>query len=245
MLKKRLISVLTFNDGVLFRTKKFNPDYRYTLNFVNNSQIDEIVILDITRDKKLKNSFFKIVEKFAKKCFVPISVGGGIKKLKDVKNLMNSGADKVVLNSGGFLNNNLIREISYSYGKQCLVLSVDVKKVNKNYFVHINNGRTNTKVQTMDWIKKAIKFGVGEIMLNTIENDGSLEGYNINLYKKVINSCNLPVILVGGAGNWGHFEEGLKIGASGVCTQNIFHYTETSILNAKKYLIKKKFNIRS
>ena len=192
----------------------------------------------------LKKNFFKIVEKFAEKCFVPISVGGGIRSIIDVKNLMNSGADKVVLNTGAIENNKLIKDISKSYGKQCVVLSVDTKKQKNKYIVMSNNGKIDTKLNVENWVKKAINLGAGEIILNTVEKDGSLEGFDLKLARRVSKISSVPVLIVGGAGNWQHFEEGLKTGVAGVCTQNIFHYTETSILSAKNYLLKKKIDIR-
>ena len=245
MLRKRLITVLTFNNGILFRTKKFNPDYRYTLNFVNNSYIDEIIILDVSRENKLKKTFIDVVKSFSKNCFVPISVGGGIRSLDDVKLLMSSGADKVVINTGALNDINLIKDISSKYGKQCVVLSIDaLRKSNNEYSVYSNDGQINTEIEPHKWAKDAESFGVGEIMITSIENDGALDGYDLILSKKIINSVNIPVLLLGGAGNWKHFEEGLKIGASAVCTQNIFHFTESSILSAKSYLKKQNYAIR-
>ena len=225
--------------------KNFKPDYRYTINFVNNSSIDEIIILDVTRNKKLKPNFFKVVEKFAEKCFVPISVGGGVRNLIDAKKLMNSGADKIVVNTGAIKNKNLIPEIASVYGKQSVVLSIDLKKKNKDYIVVTNDGKKETKLKLIKWVKESISLGVGEIMLNTLDKDGSLEGLDLQLAKKVSKCSTVPLLIVGGAGSWKHFEDGFKAGVSGVCTQNIFHYTERSILNLKNYLLKKNIDIRN
>jgi cyclase len=251
MLRKRIISVLMINDGVLFRTKNFNPDYRYTLNFVDSWNIDEIVMLDITRKKTIEseNNFFKIVETVASKCFVPMAVGGGIRSIKDVSKFMDSGADKVVINTGAIRDPSIITEISKSYGMQSLVLSVDFKKVSteKNRFeVFSDFGSNPTGLDPLSWCKKGESYGAGEIIINSIDRDGSLMGYEIDLCKLLSKELTIPILISGGAGNWKHFEEGfVKGNADAVCTSNIYHFTETSINSAKKYLKSKNISIRT
>jgi imidazole glycerol-phosphate synthase subunit HisF len=239
MLRKRVITVLTFSDGVLFRTKKFTPDYRYTLNFVDAWSVDEIVILDVTRPGQgERENFLKVVREFARACFVPLSVGGGVRTLDDVRELMSVGADKVVVNTGALERPSLITEIAQLYGSQCVVLSIDAaKKSSDEYEVQSHFATMATGKSPVDWAREAQKLGAGEILITSVERDGWLQGYDIELSRQVAQAVKLPVLILGGAGSWKHFVEGFnEAGASGVCTQNIFHFTDASIKSAKKFL---------
>lgn len=239
MLRKRLITVLTFNDGVLFRTKLFVPDYRYTLNFVDAWSADEIVILDVTRPGQgSRESFLKVVADFASRCFVPLSVGGGIRTLDDVRQLMSVGADKVVVNTGALERPDLIPEIAALYGSQCIILSIDALKHDDGRREVMGRFATwATGRDPLAWAAEAETLGVGEILLTPVERDGWLQGYDLEYCRKMVDAVSVPVLILGGAGNWKHMAEGLTVGgAAGVCTQNIYHFTETSIQSAKKYL---------
>jgi len=247
MLRKRLITVLTFNDGVLFRTKVFNPDYRYTLNFVDAWSVDEIIVLDVTRPCKGKReNFLNIVSRFAERCFVPLAAGGGVRNMNDFKELLRAGADKIIINTKAVQEPVFIREAAQSYGAQCVVVSIDAKKNDKGeYEVHTDFGKTNSGLNPSEWARKAEKMGAGEIMITSIERDGSLEGYDNKLNKLVSESVDIPVLVCGGAGKWKDFVDGFVEGkASAVCTTNIYHFTESSIKSAKQYLKKAGINIR-
>tara|TARA_R110000782_G_scaffold137977_11_gene230456 strand:+ start:2363 stop:3106 length:744 start_codon:yes stop_codon:yes gene_type:complete len=238
MLRRRVITVLTFVEGVLFRTKSFSPDYRYTLKYVDAWSIDEIVVLDVTRTPSKERQQFKdVIGEFAKKCFVPLSVGGGIRVLEDARAYIEVGADKVIVNTGAILSPDLIPSIAKSYGTQCVVASVDVKKNKNDYEVYSHFGAEATGMSPITWAKQLEDSGAGEIMISSIDRDGSLQGYDNDLCRLVSNSVSIPVLICGGAGNWKHFEDGFKLGkADAVCTTNIYHFTETSINSAKKYL---------
>jgi len=238
MLKKRLITVLTVNDGVLFRTKVFNPDYRYTLNFVDAWSVDEIVVLDVTRPGEgNRENFYKIIKQFAERCFVPLAAGGGVKNMDDVKKLLRAGADKIIINTEAVRNPDFITKIAKSYGAQCVVVSIDAKLVNNNYEVFTECAKKSTGLHAEEWAKTAQKKGAGEIMITSIEKDGSLEGYDNELNKLVSKSVDIPVLVCGGAGKWQDFVDGFNKGnASAVCTTNIYHFTESSIKSAKTYL---------
>lgn len=247
MLRNRLISILTFNDGVLFRSRNFNPDYRYTLNFVDGWSIDEIVILDITRNKlKDRNLFFSTIKKFAHNCFVPISVGGGVTSEDDFSKLLNCGADKVVINTNAIENPNLITKSAKKYGTQCVVVSIDVRKINSSeYRVFSHFGSQQTGLDPVIWAKKVEEYGAGEIMLTSIDKDGTLEGYDNKLNSMVADAVTIPVLVSGGAGKWQDFVDGISIGkAAGVCTTNIYHFTESSIASAKKFMYSKGISVR-
>jgi cyclase len=246
MLRRRIVTVLTFNDGVLFRTKLFQPDYRYTLNFVDAWSVDEIVILDVTRPGQgSKSNFFNVIRQFAGNCFVPLSAGGGIREFSDVRQYLAVGADKVVVNTGALQRPELIREIAEAYGSQCVVVSIDARKTEDGYEVYSEFAGTPTGLDPVAWAQQAEAMGAGEILITSVERDGYLQGYDLELTRSVADAVGVPVLVLGGAGNWKHFVDGFDKGhASAVCTQNIYHFTEASIRSAKQYLKKAGFDVR-
>lgn len=243
----RLITVLTFNDGVLFRTKLFNPDYCYTLNFVDAWSVDEIVILDVTRPGQGDRSNFEaVVKKFASQCFVPLAVGGGIRSMDDVRRVIALGADKVVVNTALAERPELLGEIAQQYGRQCLVCSVDARHDAAGRYEAFTHFATQaTGSDAADWAQRAEDLGAGEILVTSVERDGALSGYDLELCRKVVDAVHVPVLICGGAGRWQHFVEGfVDGGASAVCTANIYHFTEASIRSAKAYLDKAGIPVR-
>ncbi len=239
MLRKRVVTVLTFNDGVLFRTKLFRPDYRYTLNFVDAWSVDEIVALDVTRPGTGERANFeRVVSDFARRCFVPLAAGGGVRSIADVERLLAVGADKVVVNTGALERPALIGEIANAYGAQCVVVSIDAKRRDDgSYEVHGRFGAEPTGRDPADWAREAQALGAGEILITSIDRDGWLQGYDLELCRRVADAVTVPVLILGGCGSWKHMAEGFDAGhASAVCTQNIYHFTETSIQSAKRYL---------
>ncbi|HEY7608062.1 MAG TPA: imidazole glycerol phosphate synthase cyclase subunit [Alphaproteobacteria bacterium] len=249
MLHQRLITVLTFNDGVLFRTKLFAPDYRYTHNFVDAWLVDEIVALDITRPGNgsgtAGHSFAAVIGGIARKCFVPLAAGGGIRTLDDARRFMALGADKVVVNTGAVERPRLIGEIAAPYGSQCVVVSIDARRAGDRYEVYSHNGTCATGRDPADWAEEAVGEGAGEILVTSIERDGSLSGYDLDLCRRVASRVSVPVLIAGGAGAWRHFVDGVvEGGASGVCTSNIYHFTESSIRSAKAFMRKAGLAVR-
>tara|TARA_A100001015_G_scaffold297500_1_gene379098 strand:+ start:1285 stop:2031 length:747 start_codon:yes stop_codon:yes gene_type:complete len=247
MLKKRIIITLSFFDGVLFRTKNFQPDYRYTKNFVDLWSIDELVLIDISK-KKFSKTFCDTIKYFSSNCYVPITVGGGIKSVDDANIFFKHGADKVLLGSNSLSINGLIKKIATKFGNQSIIQSIDCKKIegqNIEYTVMMNSGKLDTKINPLEYSKTALKLGAGEILVNSIDNDGSLLGYDMKLINLFSEKLNCPILALGGAGNWQHIFELLSDNnVSGACTQNIFHFTEESIVSAKKFLKNKKIRIR-
>ena len=246
MLRKRVITVLTLNDGTLFRTKLFTPDYRYTLNFVDAWSVDEIVMFDVTRgDTPDRQKFFDAVSNFAQSCFVPIAVGGGIRSLDDVKRYMDAGGDKVVINTGAHERSELISEIAETYGAQCVVLSIDAKRDGDRFDVMSHSGSQTTGRDAVSWAIEGEKLGAGEILITSIERDGALQGYDLKLCAAVADAVSLPVQVLGGCGNWKHMVSAFEIpGVSAACTQNIYHFTEQSISSVKKFLASKGHPVR-
>jgi cyclase len=248
VLRKRLIAVLTLNDGVLFRTKLFRPDYRYTLNFVDAWSIDEIVVLDVTRSGEGdRANFDRVVRDFAKRCFVPLAAGGGVRSIEDVDRLLNIGADKIVINSGAIAQPTLITEIARRYGSQCVVVSIDAKPDGDGgYRVFADFGNRNTELEVEAWARRAQDCGAGEILVTAIERDGWLQGYDMELVARVVGTVSVPVLALGGCGNWQHAVELFKsTDAAGACTQNIYHFTEAAIRSAKSYLRGAGIDVRS
>jgi cyclase len=245
MLKKRLILVLTFNDGVLFRTKKFIADYRYTKNFIDLWSADEIILLDISKKNRLSQKFLEIVKFFSLNCFLPISVGGGIRSFKDAVNLFKQGADKIVLNSSTYKKPDLIKKISKVFGSQSIIHSIDCSKIKKNKYEVITNNAFKTNLDPIQWAKIAIQNGCGELLINSIDNDGSLLGYDLELVDLIVKKVKVPCLALGGAGNWDHIVQLFKkTNISAACTQNIYHFTNESLKSAKEYLKKNKVQIR-
>ncbi len=239
--------MLTFNDGVLFRTKLFNPDYRYTLNFVDTWSVDEIVVLDVTRPGQGdRENFHNVVENLARRCFVPLAVGGGIRDLSDVRILLGLGADKVVVNSGAVERPELINEISRKYGSQCVVLSIDARKTKDgSYEVFSHAASKATGLDPVLWARQGSEMGAGEVLITSIERDGWLQGYDLELCNGVCEGVSVPVLILGGAGNWKHLADGFEnTAAAAVCTQNIFHFTEKSVRSAKQFLHKRGIDVR-
>jgi cyclase len=247
MLRQRIITVLTFNDGVLFRSKLFTPDYRYTANFVDAWSIDELVLLDITRpERRNPELFHSVISTFSNKCFVPLCAGGGIRSLDDVKCYLDLGADKIAINTLAIEQPDFITSAARRFGSQCVVVSIDARKEADGYRVYRNCGRESTEWKPQDLARRAEELGAGEILLTSIDRDGSLEGYDNELNRQVVASVTIPVIVCGGAGKWQDFVDGFRIaGADAVATTNIYHFTETSIKSAKQYLMKHGISIRS
>jgi cyclase len=239
MLRKRLITVLTFCDGVLFRTRGFTPDYRYTLNFVDSWSVDEIAVLNVTRPRGTGGGAFeKIVQQFARKCFVPLAAGGCVREIEDVRRLLRIGADKVIVNTEAIARPAFITEIAQQFGAQCAVVSIDARKgLSGSYEVYSEFGSKPTGLDPVDWARKVESLGGGEIIIQSIDKDGTLEGYDNELNRMVADAVKIPVLVCGGAGAWPHFVDGFQKGqASAVCTTNIYHFTEKSIKSAKVFL---------
>jgi imidazole glycerol-phosphate synthase subunit HisF len=233
LLKKRLIAVLTFEGGILTRTKKFTPDYRYTQTQVGFEGIDEIVMLDVSRTDRDRSLFLETAMSIADKCYAPTTIGGGIRSVEDANMMFRSyGADKISINTGAINDPSLITEMADKYGSQSVVVSVDVLDDE----VVTDCGRRSTGLSAVEWVKEAVDRGAGEILLTSINRDGSLMGYDLPLCEKVANCVPVPTLIHGGAGSWKHLVEGIEAGASGVCTQNIYHFTESSIKAAKAFM---------
>lgn len=247
MLAKRIIILLTYKDGVLFRTKQFNPDYRYTDNFVSNTYADEIVIINVSKDTSKENEkkFLNALERISKNCFVPITAGGKINTLNQIKDYQNCGADKILLGTLPYLDSNLFKEIVSKFGSQFITASIDIKKKDDLYEIYVNNGQTKIDKSLKQYINHLLKLSPGELLINSIDRDGSLNGFDLDLCKYVKKISTVPVLAAGGFGNWNHAVDVLKnTDLDGMCTSNIFHFTEKSLYGLKDFLKKENINVR-
>ena len=251
MLKNRIIPCLDVKNGrvvkgINFVNLKDAGDPVEQAKIYNDNGADEICFLDITASNENRNIILDTVKKTAKKCFIPLTVGGGVRTLEDISNLLLAGADKVSINTAAVNNSDLIKESAEKFGSQCIVVAVDAKKTNNNKWeVFTHGGRKPTGKDVLNFVTKMESLGAGEILLTSMDRDGTKKGYDLDLTKKVANHVNIPVIASGGVGNLEHLYQGFKIGkASAVLAASIFHFGEFSILDAKKYLDSKGIPVR-
>jgi cyclase len=251
MLKKRIIPCLDVKDGRVVKGINF-VNLRDAGDPVEQAQIydkggaDEICFLDITASSENRKILLEKVRETAQSCFVPLTVGGGVSSIDDIKNLLLAGADKVSINTAAVKNHNFIKESSIRFGSQCIVIAIDVKKVSDNKWeVFTHGGRNPTGIDIIKYAKIVENNGAGEILLTSMDRDGTKMGYDIELTKTVSNLVSVPVIASGGVGNLDHLYDGFKLGfASAVLAASIFHYGNYTISNAKKYLSDKNIPIR-
>jgi cyclase len=251
MVKKRLIVSLLWRDGVLIQSINFKHmnavgSVFTAMEFFNAWEADEILLLNVTREDVNFEKFLHTLVELSKLCFVPLSAGGWINSMERVDKVIEKGADKVVLNSFAFRNPGFITDVAEKYGSQCVIVSVDTKKSKSGYHeIFIDRGREGTGMDVVDWCTEAEERGAGEFFLNSIDNDGSKQGYDKELIRKVASLSNIPVIIFGGVNNWDHLLEGIKMkGVDAVAAGNIFHYYEQSVRKAKRYLIEAGIDVR-
>ena len=211
----------------------------------SESGADEITFLDITATHEKRNPMIDIIEKTAYQCFVPITVGGGVRGISDMDKFLSVGADKISLNSAAINNPGLINEGAKKFGNQCIVVAIDAKIVNGAWNVFINGGRMNTFKDAISWAKEVEDLGAGEILLTSMDRDGTKAGFDLNLTKKISESVNIPVIASGGVGTLNHFVDGVKKGkASALLAASVFHFGKFSISEVKKHLILNDIDVR-
>lgn len=249
---KRIIPCLDVKEGRVVKGVNFvglkdvgNPvdlaEYYY------KAGADELVFLDITATHEGRGIMRRVVEKVAEKIFIPFTVGGGLKNLEDIKEILRAGADKVSLNSAAVRDKQLIKKGAYYFGNQCIVLAVDAKKREDNtgWNVVINGGRIDTGIDALRWIEEGIRLGAGEILLTSMDADGTKKGFDIELTKSVSNITNVPVIASGGCGELEHFYEVFKDEvADAALVASLFHYGELSVEEVKKYLKDRNISVR-
>lgn len=251
MLKKRIIPCLDVKDGRVVKGINFVDlidagDPVEQASIYNENGADEICFLDITASSDKRDILLDTVKKTAECCFVPLTVGGGVRSIHDIRKLLLAGADKVSINTAAIKNPDLIKESSNKFGSQCIVVAIDAKKTKNNTWeVFTHGGRQPTQLNALDFAKLAEENGAGEILLTSMDRDGTKEGYDIELTKTISSSLNIPVIASGGVGTLKHLKDGIvEGGSSAVLAASIFHFGEYSIQEAKEYLKKENVPIR-
>lgn len=239
---KRIIPCLDVNNGrvvkgVNFVGLKDAGDPIEVAKRYNDEGADELCFLDITASSDGRDTIVHVVEEVAKQLFIPLTVGGGIRKIDDISRLLNVGCDKVSLNSSAVDNPNLIYEAANKFGSQCIVVAIDVKKnSNGSYNVFVHGGRKDTGLDAIQWAKRVYDLGAGEILLTSMDSDGTKAGYDLNITSTISNSIQIPVIASGGAGTMQHILQAFQNGADAALAASIFHYKEIEIMKLKEFL---------
>lgn len=243
MLARRIIPCLDVRNGRVVKGKNFKDiqdvdDPARLGKFYSDSGADELVFYDITASNEERKTSLEFVKKVAHEINIPFSVGGGVSTIEDFKFILRSGADKVSVNSSAVRNPDLIREAAERFGNQCVVLSIDAKKNEEgSWSVYVKGGREKTDLDAVQWAVKGVELGAGEIVVNSIDEDGMKNGYDLELLKKITDAVNVPVIASGGAGKMEHFLEAVKYAdADGILAASVFHFGEIKISDLKKYL---------
>ena len=243
MLKKRIIPCLDVKNGRVVKGINFvnlvdagNPVEQAKI--YSDGGADEICFLDITASNENRDILLDTVQKTAEQCFVPLTVGGGVRSIQDIRNLLMAGADKVSINTAAIKNPNLIKEAALQFGSQCIVVAIDAKNVASNKWgVFTHGGREPTELDALEFALLAENNGAGEILLTSMDKDGTKSGYDLQLTKSMTNSLKIPVVASGGVGTLEHIKDGIvKGGASAVLAASIFHFGEFSISQVKEYL---------
>jgi len=247
---KRVIPCLDVKDGrvvkgVNFVGLKDAGDPVEVARRYNEEGADEITFLDITASHEERDTIVHIVEKVAKEIFIPLTVGGGIRTLDDIYNLLNVGCDKVSINSAAIKNPSFINEASKRFGSQCIVVAIDVKRTeNGNYNVFINGGRVDTGIDALKWATEVVERGAGEILLTSMDADGTKAGFDIEITEKISRLLHVPVIASGGAGTMEHIQEVFEHGADAALAASIFHFHEIDIMDLKRHLKQNNIPVR-
>jgi len=255
-LAKRIIPCLDVDNGRVVKGVNF-VDIRDAGDPVevaaryNREGADEITFLDITASSDDRATTVDMVEKIASQVFIPLTVGGGIRQLEDVRRMLNAGADKVSINTAAIHNPELVREATNYFGSQCIVVAIDAKKVSKegepdrwNIFTH--GGRRDAEIDAVEWSKKMAEYGAGELLVTSMDRDGTKAGFNLPLTKAITDAVNIPVIASGGVGNLQHLADGVTIGgADAVLAASIFHFSEYTVGEAKEYMAEQGIEVRT
>ena len=250
MLKNRIIPCLDVKNGRVVKGINF-VDLKDAGDPVEQAKIysdggaDEICFLDITASNENRSTIYEVVKKTSEKCFVPLTVGGGVRSIKDIYKLLKCGADKVSINTAAVQNPKIVMESSLKFGSQCIVVAIDAKRKANGWKIFTHGGRNKTDIDAIKFAKQMEECGAGELLITSMDRDGTQKGYDIDLMKKISEMVNIPVIASGGVGNLDHLAEGITQGkVNAVLAASIFHYGKYSIKEAKQYLDSKGIPVR-
>jgi cyclase len=253
-LSKRIIPCLDVDKGRVVKGVQF-VDIRDAGDPVevarryNEQGADEITFLDITASYEGRDTTLETVERMAGEVFIPLTVGGGVREIMDIRNLLNAGADKVAINSAAIFNPDFVGEAAQRFGRQCIVVAIDAKQVewgeHPRWEIFTHGGRKPTGIDAIDWAKQMANLGAGEILLTSMDRDGTKNGFDLDLTSRVSDSISVPVIASGGVGNLQHLADGVTLGkADAVLAASIFHFSEHSVLEAKQFMAEQGINVR-
>ncbi len=250
MVKVRIIPCLDVKNGRVVKGINFVDlvdagDPVEQAKHYSENGADEICFLDISASLENRDTMVNVVKKTANEVFIPLTVGGGISSIENIQSLLKAGADKVSINSAAINNPSIIKQSSEYFGNQCIVVAVDAKRIDNDWYVFSHGGTKNTGMLALEWIKRVQELGAGEILLTSMDKDGTKSGFDINLLSEVSKFVTVPVIASGGVGKLEHFYEGVNKGkANALLAASVFHFNEISIKEVKEYLINKKIEIR-
>ena len=251
MLKTRIIPCLDVKNGRVVKGVNFvnlvdAGDPVEAASAYDEAGADELCFLDITASHEKRSILLDVVKRTAEKCFMPLTVGGGIRTIEDIKELLNSGADKISINTTAVTEPNFIKDASNKFGSQCIVVAIDAKKDDEGWKIYTHGGRKPTGINAITFAKKVESLGAGEILLTSMDRDGTKLGYDTDLLQNITNELEIPVIASGGVGNINHLIDGIKKGgASAVLAASIFHFGEITIKEVKNKLTEKGLNVRN
>ena len=249
MLKNRIIPCLDVKNGRVVKGINF-VDLKDAGDPVEQAKIysdggaDEICFLDITASNENRDTIYDVVKDTSKKCFVPLTVGGGVRSVEDINKLLNCGADKISINTAAVQNSKVVEDSSRKFGSQCIVVAIDAKRNSGGWEIFTHGGRNPTGINAIEFASKMEKSGAGELLVTSMDKDGTQSGYDIELMQKISSMVNIPVIASGGVGTLDHLVDGIKSGASAVLAASIFHYGTYSVNEAKQYLDSKGIPVR-
>ena len=250
MLKVRIIPCLDVKNGRVVKGINFVDlvdagDPVEQAKHYSENGADEICFLDISASLENRDTIVDVVKKTANEVFIPLTVGGGISSIENIQSLLKAGADKVSINSAAINNPDIVKKSSEYFGNQCIVVAVDAKKIKNDWYVYSHGGTKKTEYFALEWIDKVQNLGAGEILLTSMDKDGTKSGFDIDLLKKVSEFIEIPVIASGGVGNLNHFYEGVNDGkANALLAASVFHFNEISIKEVKNYLSRKNIQVR-
>jgi cyclase len=251
MLAKRIIPCLDVTagrvvKGVSFVSLRDAGDPVEIAKRYDDQGADELTFLDITASSDDRGIIFRIIEQVASQVFIPLTVGGGVRVVEDVRNLLNAGADKVSMNTSAVVNPQLVADASARYGSQCIVVAIDAKQTSLgNWEVFTHGGRKNTGLNAIEWAKQVQALGAGEILLTSMDKDGQKSGFDLGLTRAVTDALDIPVIASGGVGNLQHLADGVTLGgADAVLAASIFHFGEYTVQQAKAYMAAQGIEVR-
>ena len=250
MLKTRLIPCLDVKNGrvvkgVNFIDLKDAGDPVEQAKFYDDSGADELCFLDITASHENRGTILGVVERTAEQCFIPLTVGGGIRSLEDIRKLLTAGADKVSINTAAVKNPELVESAAKKFGSQCIVVALDARRTGRSYEIFTHGGRNQTGINALDWAKRMEALGAGELLLTSMDRDGTQKGFDLELTQMISDAVKIPLIASGGVGKLQHLVDGVKVGhASAVLAASIFHFGTYSIEEAKSYMKAKGIAVR-